>query len=160
MQFYCYFVSQSSEFCHHNPLCCFSTSVYCRLFFISLSTQSGNFWIHRRTSVTFRYFNSKYGVLRETMRGQFPYGYQNLKTKSNSVYCCEVHRKGAVLYMYCGVFRYWLRHRISAVVDAIRLEFYKVGVHFGGNNWKCHKWIKYSQLHPPLIINSFYFKVL
>jgi hypothetical protein len=24
-----YFVSQYSEFCHHNPLCCFSTSVYC-----------------------------------------------------------------------------------------------------------------------------------
>jgi hypothetical protein len=23
------FVSQSSEFCRHNPLCCFSTSVYC-----------------------------------------------------------------------------------------------------------------------------------
>jgi hypothetical protein len=23
------FVSQSSEFCFHNPLCCFSTSVYC-----------------------------------------------------------------------------------------------------------------------------------
>jgi len=22
-------VSQSSEFCCHNPLCCFSTSVYC-----------------------------------------------------------------------------------------------------------------------------------
>jgi hypothetical protein len=26
---YRYFVSQSSEFCRHNPLCCFSTSVYC-----------------------------------------------------------------------------------------------------------------------------------
>jgi len=23
-----YFASQSNEFCHHNPLCCFSTSVY------------------------------------------------------------------------------------------------------------------------------------
>jgi hypothetical protein len=23
-------VSQCSEFCRHNPLCCFSTSVYCR----------------------------------------------------------------------------------------------------------------------------------
>jgi len=29
VQLYCYFVSQSSEFCRHNPLCCFSTSVYC-----------------------------------------------------------------------------------------------------------------------------------
>jgi hypothetical protein len=28
-QLYRYFLSQSSEFCHHNPLCCFSTSVYC-----------------------------------------------------------------------------------------------------------------------------------
>jgi len=25
-------VSRSSEFCRHNPLCCFSTSVYCCLF--------------------------------------------------------------------------------------------------------------------------------
>jgi hypothetical protein len=29
VQLYRYFVSQSSEFCLHNPLCCFSTSVYC-----------------------------------------------------------------------------------------------------------------------------------
>jgi len=26
VQFYRYFVSQSSEFCHRNPFCCFSTS--------------------------------------------------------------------------------------------------------------------------------------
>jgi len=26
---YRYFVSQSSEFCRHKTLCCFSTSVYC-----------------------------------------------------------------------------------------------------------------------------------
>jgi len=26
---YRYFVSQYSEFCRLNPLCCFSTSVYC-----------------------------------------------------------------------------------------------------------------------------------
>jgi hypothetical protein len=29
VQFYCCFVSQSREFCHHNPLCYFSTSVCC-----------------------------------------------------------------------------------------------------------------------------------
>jgi len=29
MQLYRYSMSQSSEFCRHNPLCCFSTSVYC-----------------------------------------------------------------------------------------------------------------------------------
>jgi len=28
MQLHRYFVSQSSEFCRHNPLCCFLTSVY------------------------------------------------------------------------------------------------------------------------------------
>jgi hypothetical protein len=28
VQLYRYFVSQCSEFCRHNPLCCFSTSVY------------------------------------------------------------------------------------------------------------------------------------
>jgi hypothetical protein len=47
-ELYRYFVSQSSEFCRHNPLCCFSTSVYyCKPIFF-LSTQSGNFWIHLR----------------------------------------------------------------------------------------------------------------
>jgi hypothetical protein len=29
VQLYRYFMSRSSEFCRHNPLCCFSTSVYC-----------------------------------------------------------------------------------------------------------------------------------
>jgi hypothetical protein len=29
LQCYRYFVGQSSEFCRHNPLCCFSTGVYC-----------------------------------------------------------------------------------------------------------------------------------
>jgi hypothetical protein len=29
VQLYRYFVSQCGEFCRHNPLCCFSTSVYC-----------------------------------------------------------------------------------------------------------------------------------
>jgi len=43
VRLYRYFVSQSSEFCRHNPLCCFSM-----LLFISLSTQSGNFWIDPR----------------------------------------------------------------------------------------------------------------
>jgi hypothetical protein len=29
VQMYQHSVSQSSEFCRHNPLCCFTTSVYC-----------------------------------------------------------------------------------------------------------------------------------
>jgi len=33
VQLYRYFVSQSSEFCRPNPLCCFSTSVYCCCWF-------------------------------------------------------------------------------------------------------------------------------
>jgi hypothetical protein len=55
MQLYRYFVSQSSEFCRHNPLRCFSTSVF---FFavISLSSQSGNFWIHPRIHYNMFYF--------------------------------------------------------------------------------------------------------
>jgi len=41
VQFYRYFVSQSSEFCRHNPLCCFLTSVYCckRIFSYRLSPE-------------------------------------------------------------------------------------------------------------------------
>jgi hypothetical protein len=46
VQLYRYFVSQSSEFCRHNPLCSFSASVYCCKL---VWTQSGNFWIHPRT---------------------------------------------------------------------------------------------------------------
>jgi hypothetical protein len=29
VQLYCDFVSHCREFCRHNPLCCFSVSVYC-----------------------------------------------------------------------------------------------------------------------------------
>jgi len=38
---YRYFVSQSSEFCRHNPLCCFSTNVYyCCLFRYRLNPET------------------------------------------------------------------------------------------------------------------------
>jgi len=47
MQLYRYFVSQRSEFCRHDPLVLLLNE--CLLLFISLSTQSGNFWIHPRT---------------------------------------------------------------------------------------------------------------
>jgi hypothetical protein len=42
VQLYRYFVSQSSEFCSHNPLCRFSTSVYCckRIFLYRLSPET------------------------------------------------------------------------------------------------------------------------
>jgi hypothetical protein len=41
-QLYRYFVSLSSDFCHRNPLCCFSTSVYCckRIFRYRLSSET------------------------------------------------------------------------------------------------------------------------
>jgi hypothetical protein len=42
VQLYRYFVSQSSEFCRHNLLCCFSTSFYCckRIFRYKLSPET------------------------------------------------------------------------------------------------------------------------
>jgi hypothetical protein len=41
VQLYRYFVSQSSEFCHYNPLCCCSVSVYfCCLFRYRLSPET------------------------------------------------------------------------------------------------------------------------
>jgi len=42
---YRYFVSRSSEFCHHNPLYCFSTSVYCwkRIFRYRLSPETSGY---------------------------------------------------------------------------------------------------------------------
>jgi len=44
VQLYRYFVSQFSDFCRHNPSCCFSTSVYCcnRIFHYRLSPET--FW--------------------------------------------------------------------------------------------------------------------
>jgi hypothetical protein len=42
-------VSQSSEFCPTITLCVASQRVLFLLLFISLSTQSGNFWIHPRS---------------------------------------------------------------------------------------------------------------
>jgi hypothetical protein len=43
---YRYFVSQSNEFCRHITLCVASQRVF---IVISLSTQSGNFWLHSRS---------------------------------------------------------------------------------------------------------------
>jgi hypothetical protein len=40
VQLYRCFVSQSSEFCRHNPLCCFSTSVCCCWFRYRLSPET------------------------------------------------------------------------------------------------------------------------
>jgi len=37
---YRYFVSPYSEFCRHNPLCCFSASAYCCLFRYRLSPET------------------------------------------------------------------------------------------------------------------------
>jgi hypothetical protein len=53
VQLYSYFVSQSSEFCPHNPLCIFSTSVYCcYLFRYRLSPEtSGYTLVHPSTLV-------------------------------------------------------------------------------------------------------------
>jgi hypothetical protein len=44
-----YFVSQSIEFCNHNPLCCFSVSVFLVVVVYFVMTQSANFWIHPRS---------------------------------------------------------------------------------------------------------------
>jgi hypothetical protein len=45
VQLYRYFVSQPSEFCRHNPLCCFSTSVYCykRIFRYRLNPETSGY---------------------------------------------------------------------------------------------------------------------
>jgi hypothetical protein len=58
LQLYRYFVVQSSEFCRHNPSCCFSTSVCC-CEHISLYRLSpvifGFIWAARRNQSEFRY---------------------------------------------------------------------------------------------------------
>jgi hypothetical protein len=52
VQLYRYFVSQSSEFCRHKPLCCFSTSVYCYccLFRYRLSTETFGYTLVEQAS--------------------------------------------------------------------------------------------------------------
>jgi hypothetical protein len=47
VQLYRYFVSQSSEFCRHNPLCCLLTSIYCckRIFHYRLSPETYGYTI-------------------------------------------------------------------------------------------------------------------
>jgi hypothetical protein len=47
VQLYRYYMSQSSEFCRHNTLCCFSTSVYCCLFRYRLSPETFGYTILR-----------------------------------------------------------------------------------------------------------------
>jgi hypothetical protein len=47
MQLYHYFVSQSSEFFRHNPLCC-SQRAFVVVIVYFVMTQSGNFLIHHR----------------------------------------------------------------------------------------------------------------
>jgi hypothetical protein len=49
-----YFVSQSSEFCRHNTLCCFSTSVCCCYFFIDSVRKVLDTHSYLSTSVTFQ----------------------------------------------------------------------------------------------------------
>jgi hypothetical protein len=52
VQSYCYFMSQCSEFCRRNRLCCFSTSVYCckRIFRYRLSPETFGYEIVQLTS--------------------------------------------------------------------------------------------------------------
>jgi len=63
VQLYRYFVSQSSEFCRHNPLCCFSTSVYyycCCLFCYQLSPETFGYTItYQRWSSHEVYFSDE-----------------------------------------------------------------------------------------------------
>jgi len=58
VQLYRYFVSQSSEFCRHNPLCCFSTNACCYLLRYQLSPE--NLDAHSYTKFK---FNNKNGVV-------------------------------------------------------------------------------------------------
>jgi hypothetical protein len=61
---YRYFVSQSSEFCRHNPLCCFSTIVYCCLFRYRLSPETFGYTLVREKVLG--YGRSKYQKQKRT----------------------------------------------------------------------------------------------
>jgi hypothetical protein len=71
VQLYRYFVSQSVEFWRHNPLCCFSTSVYCckRILRYRLSPETFGYtlvyWPSQRFLfyMTWRYWHLRHKVL-------------------------------------------------------------------------------------------------
>jgi hypothetical protein len=60
MQLYRYSVSQSSEFCRRNPLCCFTTSVYCckRIFRYRFSLETFEYILIRLLSGQMWFFES------------------------------------------------------------------------------------------------------
>jgi hypothetical protein len=62
-------VSQSSEFCSHNPLCCFSTSVYCCLFRYRHSPETfGYTLVFRATDILLNLSSSAQNALPETQK--------------------------------------------------------------------------------------------
>jgi hypothetical protein len=71
VQLYCYFMSQSSVFCRHNPLCCFSTSVYyCKpIFHYRLSPETFSYalvfgdWRYSSTHSSSRHYMEVSGQL-------------------------------------------------------------------------------------------------
>jgi hypothetical protein len=86
VQLYRYFVSQSNEFCRHNSLCCFSTSVYCCYLFCYylvrklLDTPSytqWNRWNYCRES-KFQLYNLQYTCISSCFQREirrYHYGY-------------------------------------------------------------------------------------
>jgi hypothetical protein len=84
VQLYRYFVRQSSEFCRHNPLCCFSTSVYCCLFRCRLSPE------------TFGYTHVLKSALRLSNQSCIT-SYVQIILHLNIMYTCLLHGAGYYL---------------------------------------------------------------
>jgi hypothetical protein len=53
-------VSQSNEFCRHNPLYCFSTSVFVVVCVYFFNDSVRNFWIHPRISCIYIYIAEEF----------------------------------------------------------------------------------------------------
>jgi len=72
VQLYRYFVSQSSEFCRHNPLCCFSMSVCCCLFRYQLSPETFGYTLIAYIKVLFQHLS---GVTEDSYNTTHKYSY-------------------------------------------------------------------------------------
>jgi hypothetical protein len=99
-------VSQSNEFCCHNPLCSFSTSVIVVDFVI---TQSGNFWLHPCTIIDpeinliswqIAYFKAREPVIEVSDGAHFRFYMYNLYFKSCS-HCIVINFTCILLNFHC-----------------------------------------------------------
>jgi hypothetical protein len=100
VQLYRYFVSQSSEFCRHNPLCFFSTSVYCCLFRDRISPETFGYTLVRGPSRDTKWVSPKYKPEALPIQPSCSANHSSSRAKrhetSQTLYCTDLEHVEAV----------------------------------------------------------------